>query len=137
MRNNNYGFTLIEVIVIIVLAGIVAGVMVPFMGAPLTKSNEPLENLGHATALSSQMAKLLADYDPSSSCGELQNDWDIENAAWFDSSKATLASQTLCYFDADDILVCDGTAEPEVLQVRLRSAENSGEFLTYYFPCEP
>lgn len=143
MKDNNYGFTLIEIIIIIVLAGIAIGVMAPFLGSALTRSHEPLDNLGHATDLSSQMAKVLGDYDDSLHCAALL-DWEIENIAGFDSEKAVLDEQQLCYFEKNEengninfFLLCDGTNDAEVLQVRLRSPNNPGEYVTYYFPCEP
>lgn len=143
MRNSSDGFSLIEVIVIIVLAGIAAAVMVPFLGSALTRSHEPIDNLRRAAGLSSQMARVLADYNSSyddPECGDLL-DWDIE----FNPDQVELDSKELCYFDKDSagdgedpyILSCDEEGDPEVLQVRLRCTENAGEVLTYLFPCNP
>ena len=148
MRSKQSGFTLIELIVVLVLVAIVAAAMAPFIGSALTRSHEPIDNLGHATALSSQMAKIVSAYDDRSSCEELAN-WDIENdVPGFDPAHVTLLQQRLCYFAEEDdenfILVCsdevdfdDDEEDPEVLQVRLEGSANPGESLTYYFYCEP
>lgn len=148
MRSKQSGFTLIEMIVVLVLVAIAAAVMAPFIGSALTRSHDPINNLGHATALSSQMAKIVSAYDDTLSCEDLAN-WDIENdVPGFDMAHATLVQQRLCYFaGADDenfILACsdeadfdDDEEDPEVLLVRLEGTANPGESLTYYFYCEP
>ena len=147
MRNRN-GFTLIEIIVIIVLAGIAIGVMVPFLGSALTRSHAPLDNLGLAAGLSSEMAKVIGDYNEGhdgNDCAALVDDWDVGGAV--DADKATWRTR-LCYFDedldGDDVLFCldEGEQCPDdkdicVFEVRLQSVENPGEYLNYYFSCEP
>ena len=63
MTIKNKGFTLIEIIVILVVTGIMAAIMVPFMGTALTRSHEPLENLRRASGLSSDMARVVASWN--------------------------------------------------------------------------
>lgn len=143
MRNRN-GFTLIEIIVIIVLAGIAIGVMVPFLGSALTRSHAPLDNLSLAAGLSSEMAKVIGDYNEGhdgNDCPALVDDWDVGGAV--DADKATWRTR-LCYFDEDDVFFCLDEGDPCpgdqdicVFEVRLQSVENPGEYLNYYFSCEP
>ena len=72
---NNRGFTLLEIIAIIVVAGTVAGMLVPFMGSALTKSHEPLVNLELAAGLGSDMAKVVQVWN----VGDVKDGYDGES----------------------------------------------------------
>jgi prepilin-type N-terminal cleavage/methylation domain-containing protein len=63
MTSKNKGFTLIEIIIVLVVTGFVAAIMIPFLGSALTRSHEPLENLRRASGLSSDMARVVASWD--------------------------------------------------------------------------
>lgn len=58
------GFTLIEVIVVFVVAAIVAVMLFTFFGDRILKSHEPKENFIKSTDLNQVMANIRADYKP-------------------------------------------------------------------------
>ena len=59
---NQNGFSLLEVIVTLVVAGILAAMLVQFMGANITRSVTPVVNVQNAYAAESVMESMLADY---------------------------------------------------------------------------
>ncbi len=63
MTRKNKGFTLIEIIIVLVVTGFVAAIMIPFLGSALRSSHEPLDNLRHSADLSSDMARVVAEWD--------------------------------------------------------------------------
>ncbi len=56
------GFTLIEIIVTLVIAGIFGSILVVYFGGALTRSATPLERLDQALSLQSVMENITADY---------------------------------------------------------------------------
>lgn len=137
MRKDSSGFTLIEIVILIVLAGIVAGVLVPFLGTALTRSHEPLENLSRATGLSSQMAIIVAEYrknDPPKDTYERMNAF----GQWIESNFGNSIVAFKKFEAVGDDLIEQDCIDPEndpgcVLKVRIGGVENPGETLTYYF----
>jgi len=63
-RKRYTGFTLIEVIVVLVVAAIVAAMIFTFFGDRILKSHEPKENFIKSTDLNQVMANIRADYKP-------------------------------------------------------------------------
>lgn len=134
------GFTLVEVIVTIMVAGMIAAVLAPFIGPALTKSHEPLENLRSAADLSAEMAKVVAAYrnDPPGDVSSM-NDFRDGIADLVDADTAAVAVNQRVMFSEDDEGFVEASCSPAdsldcVLKVRLRGVDNPGETLTYYFP---
>lgn len=59
---NKRGFTLIEVIVSLVVAGVLAAIFTAFMGTSLVRSADPVNLAQNGTYLNSIMEKMGADY---------------------------------------------------------------------------
>lgn len=72
------GFTLLEIIITIVVAGILASLLIPFMGSALHKSHEPVERLKESLKVNECMAKLVAQCRDSNSVSDCINDFDEE-----------------------------------------------------------
>jgi len=145
-RRSHNGFTLLEVVAVLVIGGIVVALLAPFMGAALTRSHEPVDNLRDAVGLSSQMAVVVAEYREAFPwiCEELR-EWEIQTIEGLDDLDdhyaMPLIEKDLCRFDDAGYLDCGGMECDEecessicVLEVRLTSTLNPGEFLRYYFP---
>lgn len=60
--NRTDGFTLIEVIVIITIGGLIAAMMVPFVGTALTNSAEPVNRVTDSFDVAQVIEKVFADY---------------------------------------------------------------------------
>ena len=59
---NETGFTLIEIILTIIVGGILAALVVQFMGTSMVRSTEPVSMVQEAFLLSGIMEKITADY---------------------------------------------------------------------------
>jgi len=59
---NETGFTLIEIILTIIVGGILAALVVQFMGTSMVRSTEPVTMVQEAFSLSGIMEKITADY---------------------------------------------------------------------------
>lgn len=134
------GFTLIEVIVLIVLIGAIAAVLAPFIGRALTKSHEPLENLRKSAEFSGEMAKVVAEYRRDRPVK--QNDLAAFQSIiddLIDSEVASVLDNELVMFRRENgdfvEFECENPDDPRdcLLKVRLQSEDNPGETLTYYF----
>jgi prepilin-type N-terminal cleavage/methylation domain-containing protein len=134
---NNKGFTLIEIIVVIVLGGIVAAMLAPFLGSSLTKSHEPLDNIGKAVSVSSDMAMLVADFGGIGSVNCAQLKADIEDFNFpHESDIDTL--KIYCFDDSKQLTEDPGDCAlfpVSFVQVTLKQKDNFGETLTFLFPC--
>jgi prepilin-type N-terminal cleavage/methylation domain-containing protein len=133
IRKSN-GFSLIEVIVVLVVTGILGAIMIPFMSTALTRSHEPLDNLQHSANLSSDMARVVADYR--------DNPQDLDDFKdmipdIIDSSKVRIDFNDFITFSPDGNDFNEESWEgsgSRLLKVRLESVANPGEKLSYYFP---
>lgn len=76
------GFTLIEIIVTILLASVLAALMFQFMGTTLTGSSGPVETVRDGAAMEALMEAVISDYvkrintDPSTALGLMKTDAD-------------------------------------------------------------
>ncbi len=140
------GFSLLEIILVLVLAGIIAALMVPFLGSALTDSPKPLIRLERDVNLSSNMARIKADRT-SSSCAQNINDWDIQEILSENISlRSSLDASSLCDFSDDpaqdnqldcgvSLADCTSASGDCVFMVSIENTEHPEEYLTYYFPC--
>ncbi|MFW6011014.1 MAG: prepilin-type N-terminal cleavage/methylation domain-containing protein [Desulfosalsimonas sp.] len=121
----NSGFTLIELIIIIMLFGFLGAIIAPLIGPALTGSHRPIENLDHATDLSAEMAEVVAEYRID---GQDNISIDANNTKWVkfvpDEDEDNEYNETGCDTGSNDC----------VLRVRINSSANPGETLTHYFP---
>jgi len=58
----NKGFTLLELIIILVISGILGTMLLPILTSSLTKSSLPIINLKQTVALHKTMENIIADY---------------------------------------------------------------------------
>lgn len=63
LKNHQAGFTLIEVIVTLVLASVIAAMLSSFFGTSLTRSGEPIQRLMNSTNLQQVMENIVSDYN--------------------------------------------------------------------------
>ncbi len=63
LKNHQAGFTLIEVIVTLVLASVIAAMLSSFFGTSLTRSGEPVQRLMNSTNLQQVMENIVSDYN--------------------------------------------------------------------------
>jgi type II secretory pathway pseudopilin PulG len=63
-RHKLDGFTLVEVIVLIIIVSVVGTFVFSFLGEFFVKSHAPIENLQKSTDLNQVMANIYADYKP-------------------------------------------------------------------------
>ena len=134
------GFTLIELIIVIIVLGFLGAVLAPFIGPALTGSHRPIENLDHATDLSAEMAKVVAEYrrNPPENVGAMNNFRD-DIPGLIDDAIVNISVNERIMFEWDGSQYAEGNCNPGnsldcVLKVRLQSTANPGEILTYYFP---
>ena len=151
MRLRKNGFTLIELIMVLVLGGIVAAFLVPFLGSALTKSHEPLDNLDRAAGLSSDMAKVMAVWN-STIQEECYNSTEsifkncIQNKidSYMSDKGLALVNSNIDQINFEKFVSSVGIfnvnnclepdyADCELIKVVLKGSKNSGEVLNYYF----
>ncbi len=60
-RNNKKGFTIVELVIVIAVIAILAGVMIPTFGSIITKANESKEFQQASAAYKNALAEELAD----------------------------------------------------------------------------
>ena len=149
-RKAKPGFTLIELIIIIMVLSLMAALLAPFIGQALTGSHKPLKNLEHASNLKAEMEKVVAVYrsiqpgnlDESAEMNDFQNNIAANSEApQLDETVAALTVNELVMFEEQtsggnfEEEACDPTGSLDcVLKVELQSVANPGERLTYYFP---
>lgn len=61
-RTGQRGFTLLEILITVIVAGILAAMFVEFMGTSMIRSAEPLISAKEGFSLSEVMEKMTADY---------------------------------------------------------------------------
>jgi len=134
------GFTLIELIIVIIVLGFLGAVLAPFIGPALTDSHRPIENLEHATDLSAEMAKVVAEYrlNPPDNFGAMNN-FRNNIPALIDDTIVNISVNDRIMFEWDGSQYVEGNCNSQnpldcVLKVRLQSTASPGETLTYYFP---
>lgn len=137
----NSGFTLIELIIIIILLGLMGAIIAPLIGPALTESHKPIENLDHALDLSGEMAKVTAEYrnNPPENTDEMDAFQEGISNLVEEGTIVNVTANELVMFEQDgeeyNETACDDQTPLDcVLKVRLESTANSGEILTYYFP---
>ncbi|EFI33382.1 hypothetical protein Dthio_PD0713 [Desulfonatronospira thiodismutans ASO3-1] len=146
MNKKSRGFTLLEVIAVLVVGGIVAALLVPFMSSAVVDSHKPLDNLRSSSGVSSEMVKVIANFKPNWNpvpppCDGLEGkiedfveDKEENEEEW--NAEFADDSPRICGFD-DNFLECDSDPLPtdRVLEVTLQDKDNPGFRFTYYFPC--
>lgn len=140
MCAKNPGFTLIELIVIIMGLGLMGAVIAPLIGPSLTGSDRQIENLDHAADLSAEMAKVVANYrnNPPENTASMNNFRD-GIPSLIDDTIVSISINERIMFELDGSEYVEGNCSPAgsldcVLKVRLQSEANPGETLTRYFP---
>jgi len=138
MKKKSRGFTLLEVIAILVVGGIVAALLVPFMSSAVVDSHRPLDNLRSSSGISSDMARVVAehrsDWNPvPPRCDALEED--INNFVEENGNEwnAELAddSPNICGFSANTdgySLDCSPSVDPEILEVTLQVMNKQSGF---------
>ena len=147
VHKNSHGFTLLEMIAILVVGGIVAALMVPFMGSALTESHKPLDNLRRSAGLSSDMARIIGAWDwddVSDDCLNNNNSLDldcVENELknkLEDPDRIDLEA-VFVEFAADNNNGNEEYVEQEcsdgcdLVKVVIKGSDSPGEKLMYYF----
>jgi prepilin-type N-terminal cleavage/methylation domain-containing protein len=101
---NNRGFTLLEVIVSLVVAAILAAILVQFMGTSLMKSYNPVILAQNGTYLNTIMEKMTAEYKYYMSYGALNGQSPATAYANFNNRVGTASEsevKTTPYSDDD------------------------------------
>lgn len=132
MKQQLTGFTLIELIIVIVIFGIVAAMLVPFMGSALVDSHNPIDNLMDASDLSSEMAKVIAKYREDNDVGQIKSNL----ISMVDTNEVSIVHNDYVKFTASGqgyVEQPGNSTDSSVLKVILASKKNSGEKLIYYF----
>lgn len=131
---------MIELIIVIIVLGFLGAVLAPFIGPALTDSHRPIENLDHATDLSAEMAKVVAEYrnNPPENVGAMNNFRD-NIPGLIDDTIVNISVNERIMFELDGSEYVEDNCIPGgsldcVLKVRLQGTANPGETLTYYFP---
>lgn len=65
---SRFGFTLIEVIVVLVVAGIFAAIVIPLFRAGVTTSSVPMSRFNSSMNLNAAMSMIVSDYETNSCC---------------------------------------------------------------------
>ncbi|HMA66635.1 MAG TPA: prepilin-type N-terminal cleavage/methylation domain-containing protein, partial [Desulfosalsimonadaceae bacterium] len=140
-RRTRAGFSLIELIVVIMLTGLIAAILAPFAGPALTGSHKPLDNLDHAGDLGAEMAKVVAQYrsDPPDTVSAMDTFQNAITSTIIDDTVVTVAANERVRFaesggSYSESACSDPSSLDCVLKVRLRSLANPGETTSYYFP---
>lgn len=79
-KMSNHGFTLIEVIVTIIAAGILGAIFINFMGTAMSRSARSLENVQGEADAESVLEKIVADYVEKINLNESSALTDMERA---------------------------------------------------------
>jgi len=148
MNKKSRGFTLLEVIAVLVVGGIVAALLVPFMGSALTESQKPLENLKRSTGLSSDMARLIGAWDDVfDDCLNNNNSLDldcVENELknnLEDPDRIDLEAVFVEFLADNDngneeYVEQECSDDCDLVKVVIKGSDSPGEKLMYYFNVE-
>lgn len=120
------GFTLLEVIVTLVLFGIVAVMLGPYLLGPVSRSSAPLENLKKGISLQESMEKIIFKYN-NVSLPDLK-DWINSNA----SGKYVVVTNGYYKLGESNKFEPDASGKNELLLVTIKSL-TTGEQLTMLF----
>ena len=119
--NHPNGFSLIELILIVLLVGIFAVMMIPFFGSGVGGSASMLNRQQNFYELNSDMAKIAANYEANYAS-------DLAGfKSWLQGSPADLESGVFCQ---DQDVLEDGSNAG--LLVTLSSAEGDGELVCLF-----
>lgn len=128
------GFTIIEIIILLVIMGFIGWMVGPFFFSGVMTSSEPLDNLELAADFNSVMANMVADYDDNHS-----------TEAELDTFHDSIGSIGLTYNDPDygyytvvrneyiTVIGTASTASSSWLIVTIENPNNPGETLTNLF----
>lgn len=127
------GFTLIEIIAMLVILGAVSAMIVPFFHSGVTTSNEPMVNLAWASDFNAVMANIVAEYESAHST-------DAELAVLQANIGAEGSAQTNDY-GTYNVLVNDLVADVDgvamgagmALKVTIQNPHHPGEILSNLF----
>jgi len=121
LRNQPNGFSLIELILIVLLVGIFAVMMIPFFDSGVGGSAGMLNRQQHFYELNADMAKIAANYEANYTS-------DVAGfKAWLEGSPGELENGVTCQ---DQDVLEDGSNAG--LLVTLSSAEGDGELVCLF-----
>lgn len=130
------GFTLIELIVIIVMFGFLAAMLVPFIGSALTRSHEPVERLRKSLTINQCMAELIAE------CSEHADDKFECADVFIEKCKEKYGMLLTCikfangneeYQQIDGHCIDDDIEEFNLLRVDMHNSNAPAQKVTYIF----
>lgn len=111
------GFTLIELIVLILLAAILASIILNFMH-PLTKIYSPVENADELMHINEVMAKIVADYEIRISRGDISSVSELNSfASNLGYSGQDMNNSYGEYHVVQNETIIDGTVDPRKLTI--------------------
>jgi len=95
-KNTSQGFSLIEIILLIVLSGILAVMILPYFFSGATSSNTPVERLETSAGLNKAMEAIISDYEScaskDSSCVTSIKDKVNDFSAYYGSACSTCSA---------------------------------------------
>lgn len=108
------GFTLIELIVTITIAAILAALFVQYMGSAFKRSGEPVHNLKNTHEITQVIEKMTAAYEDDLNKDTLDLATFNTNLAGFNANGVTCSGTFLNYRSGENLIDTngDGTIEP-------------------------
>ena len=100
MRRTEDGFSLIEIIAIIIIGAIAAAMFIPFFGTALTRSSESVNIINESFQINEVIADLTAEYRNALNNGTLDLQDFYNNLSGFEQNEVTISGKFLVFRDA-------------------------------------
>jgi Tfp pilus assembly protein PilE len=130
--NNSKGFSLIEVIIIIVVAAIAYTMMFQFFGTFVTESSVPIHRLNHALELKQIAERITENYkqDTTADLNILKNNL-TSNPGAYGSNYTVMYNGFIKFVSQNDVAISGGDPE-DILKVKIVH-DNTSEMITMLF----
>jgi Tfp pilus assembly protein PilV len=129
---NSYGFSLIEVIIIIVVSAVAFSMMFQFLGSSVTDSSVPIHRLSYALELKQIAERITENYkqDTTADLNSLKDSL-TNHPDWY-GSNYTVAYNGFIKFDSQNDVAISGSDPEDILKVTIMH-NNTSETITILF----
>lgn len=134
---NSCGFSMIEVIIIIIVSGVAFSMMFQFFGSSITQSSAPIHRLSHALELKQIAERITAHYEQDTTADgliALKDNLDSIPPVGYGSNYTVAYNKFIKFIDQKDkeIKTPATTSQKNILKVTI-THNNTGEKITMLF----
>lgn len=140
MKMDSTGFTLIEIIAIIVIGSIVAAMFIPFFSTALTRSSEAVNIIKESFQINEVVADLTADYRNKKQSGTLNLQTFYASLSTFEKNDVTVSGKYLNFRnaggslnDADSDGIFDPLESAAATAILMVTAEKNTQTMSVIF----